>query len=142
MGRPPTPPSGSDANKLRSVPGQGHEGFEMQLLAGSISLAELRPLVHLALHVIVPGLVAVIWYRERWFSAWLWLLAGWQIDLDHLLADPVYSPGRCSLGFHPLHTAPAVLVYGLLTVPKRTRLLGLGLMIHIALDAIDCWMMH
>jgi len=27
-------------------------------------------------------------------------------------------------------------------VPKKTRLVGIGLMIHIALDAIDCWWMH
>jgi hypothetical protein len=111
-------------------------------MVDSISVSELRPMVHLGLHVIVPALVAGIGYRKRWFRAWLWLLAGWLIDLDHLLADPVYSPARCSIGFHPLHTAPAILAYGLLTLPARTRLLGLGLLIHIALDAVDCWMIH
>ncbi len=102
---------------------------------------ELRPIVHLLLHAAVPAAVALVWYRERWFQSWCWLMAGLLIDLDHLLADPIYSPGRCSIGFHPLHTAPAVLVYAVLTVPRRTRLLGVGLLIHIGLDALDCvWM--
>jgi len=64
------------------------------------------------------------------------------IDLDHLLADPVYAPGRCSIGFHPLHTAPAIGVYALLTLPRRTRVVGIGLLIHIGLDALDCLLMH
>jgi hypothetical protein len=102
----------------------------------------LRPTIHLLLHVLVPAAVALIWYRDRWLRAWLWMLAGWLIDLDHLLADPVYAPGRCSIGFHPLHTAPAIFVYGLLLVPRQTRLLGLGLMIHIGLDALDCVLMR
>lgn len=107
----------------------------------SITSLEMRPLIHLALHIFVPALVAIIFYRKRWLSSWLWLVAGWIIDLDHLLADPIYSPGRCSIGFHPLHTTPAIAVYTLLLAPQRTRLLGLGLLIHIGLDAIDCWCM-
>ena len=82
----------------------------------SLSELELRPLLHLALHIAVPGVVAAICYRDRW----------------------VYAPGRCSIGFHPLHTVPAIFAYGLLGVWRRTRLLGLGLLIHIALDALDC----
>lgn len=103
---------------------------------------ELRPLLHLALHIAVPGVVAAIWYRDCWIRAWLWLLAGWVIDLDHLLADPIYAPGRCSIGFHPLHTVPAIFAYGMLGVWRRTRLLGLGLLIHIGLDALDCLLMR
>lgn len=99
---------------------------------------ELRPALHLVLHAAVPAAVALVWYRDRWLQAWCWLMAGWLIDLDHLLADPIYSPGRCSIGFHPLHSAPAILGYTLLTLPRRTRLLGMGLLIHIGLDAFDC----
>lgn len=102
---------------------------------------EIRPLVHLLLHAVVPLAVALIWYRKRWWQACLWMLAGWLIDIDHLLADPVYEAGRCSIGFHPLHTAPAIGVYALLSVPRRTRLLGIGLVIHIVLDFVDCLMM-
>ena len=98
----------------------------------------LRPILHLVLHVAVPAGVAALWYRKTWLRAWLWMMAGWLIDVDHLLADPVYAPDRCGIGFHPLHTAPAVALYALLTVPRRTRLLGIGLLIHIGLDALDC----
>ena len=103
---------------------------------------ELHPLVHLALHAAVPLTIALVWFRPRWRRAWLWMLAGWLIDLDHLLADPVYVPDRCSLGLHPLHTAPAALAYGLPTAWPRTRLLGLGLLIHLGLDGVDCLLMR
>ena len=53
----------------------------------------------------VAGFVADQFIRASWL--------GWLIDLDHLLADPVYAPDRCSIGFHPLHTAPAVVLLGL-----------------------------
>ena len=61
------------------------------------------------------------------------------VDLDHLLANPIYDPNRCSIGFHPLHTTFPVIVYVLLTLFSKTRLVGLGLVIHMALDYIDCY---
>lgn len=60
------------------------------------------------------------------------------VDLDHLLADPIYDPNRCGIGFHPLHTYPAIVAYVLLLIPGATRLPALGLVIHMALDASDC----
>ncbi len=68
-------------------------------------------------------------------------MAGMLVDVDHLLADPVYDPLRCSMGFHPLHTWPFVIVYIVLTLVPRTRLLGIGLIIHMLLDTIDCLQM-
>ena len=98
---------------------------------------QLMPVLHLVLHVAVPAAVAFAFYPHR-RRAFLWMLAGWLIDVDHLLAEPIYAPGRCSIGFHPLHTAPAILAYLLLLLPRRARPLGIGLLIHIVLDAIDC----
>ena len=63
------------------------------------------------------------------------------IDLDHLLANPIFDPNRCSINFHPLHSYYAMVVYLLLLVPKSTRLVGLGLVIHIIADTADCWLM-
>jgi hypothetical protein len=94
--------------------------------------------LHLVLHVAVPGAVALLFFRSQWRRAWLIMVATMLVDLDHLLADPIYDPGRCSIGFHPLHTWPAILIYVGLTVPRKTRLVGLGLVIHMALDALDC----
>ena len=97
-------------------------------------------MLHLVLHVAVPGLVAVVFFRPTWQLAWLVMLLTMLVDLDHLVATPIYDPARCSIGFHPLHTAPAIALYALLALPKRTRLVGLGLLIHMALDGLDCLM--
>jgi hypothetical protein len=97
--------------------------------------------LHLVLHVVVPGAVALLFFRSRWRRAWLIMLATMLVDLDHLLAHPIYDPGRCSIGFHPLHSYPAIAVYVLLTLPPKTRLVGLGLVIHMALDGLDCLLM-
>ena len=63
------------------------------------------------------------------------------VDLDHLWADPIYDPNRCSIGLHPLHTFPAILVYCALLAVPRARLVAWGLLIHMALDASDCMRM-
>ena len=67
-------------------------------------------------------------------------MCGLLIDVDHLLADPVYDPNRCSIGFHPLHTALPIALYGLLLLHPKTRLVGIGLCIHIVLDIGDCYL--
>ncbi len=60
------------------------------------------------------------------------------IDLDHLLADPIYDPLRCSINFHPLHGFIPISLYFLLCFPKNTRYIGIGLVIHMIFDSIDC----
>lgn len=80
-------------------------------------------------------------FPRRWAYSALVMSATIAVDLDHLLADPLYDPLRCSIGFHPLHTLFPVLAYLLLCfVPRPTwiRLAGLGLVIHMLLDAADC----
>lgn len=94
--------------------------------------------IHLLLHAAVPGVVAYLFYQPAWKKTWLVMLAAMLVDLDHLLADPIYDPERCSIGFHPLHSYPAIAVYVALLVPPITRLPALGLVIHMALDALDC----
>lgn len=100
-------------------------------------------------------LVALTFYRPGWRAVAAILIATMLVDVDHLLADPIYDPERCSIGFHPLHTAPAIAFYVALaglpfvlksqandTGPKPTvrtlHLIGLGLLIHMALDLGDC----
>ena len=60
------------------------------------------------------------------------------VDLDHLLANPIYDPTRCSIGFHPLHTEIPIAIYCVLSFFPKTRLIGLGLLIHMVLDSVDC----
>lgn len=69
------------------------------------------------------------------------LLAGIAIDLDHLLADPIFDPNRCSIDFHPLHGYWAIAVYTSLLFFKRTRIIGIALLIHILADVTDCWLL-
>ena len=99
-------------------------------------------IIHLVLHVAVPALVAWFWARRveerRFVMVLAVLLLTMLVDLDHLLADPIYDPGRCSIGFHPLHTWPAILGYGALTLWRPGRVVGVGLLIHMALDGVDC----
>ncbi|MEE9566147.1 MAG: DUF6122 family protein, partial [Desulfobacteria bacterium] len=54
------------------------------------------------------------------------------------LANPVYDPQRCGIGFHPLHSYLAIVVYLAMTILPKTRLFAIGLIIHVLLDAVDC----
>lgn len=93
------------------------------------------------LHLAVPGVVAKLGYPQKWWQAWMIMVATMAVDLDHLLATPLYDPNRCSIGFHPLHTYPAIAIYSLLLIFPKLRLIAIGLLIHMALDGIDCiWM--
>lgn len=94
--------------------------------------------IHLLLHMLVPGGVACLLFRSKWRRAWGVMLLTMLVDLDHLLANPIFDPGRCSVGFHPLHSVPAIIGYGALSVFPRTRLVGIGLLIHMALDFTMC----
>ena len=60
------------------------------------------------------------------------------VDLDHLLANPVYDPNRCSINFHPLHSYTAIFLYIILTAFPKSRLIGLGLLLHMGIDLTDC----
>ena len=82
--------------------------------------------------------MARVWYGNRWLSSYATMMAAMIIDLDHLLADPIYDPDRCSIGFHPLHQYPAIGIYIVMCFFRKTRLFGIGLVIHMVLDATDC----
>jgi hypothetical protein len=98
----------------------------------------LLPLLHLVLHVIVPGVTARLAYRKIWLKAWLIMLLTMLVDLDHLLASPVYDPDRCGIGFHPLHSYPAIGAYLLLLLVPKLRIVGVGFLLHMGLDYLDC----
>lgn len=115
-------------------------------------------MIHILLHFIVPLGIAFLFFRSKWKMAFIWMILTMLVDLDHVVADPVYDPDRCSIGFHPLHTIPYILGYfftflstwgymhfyekredGTEFVNIRTvHWVALGLIIHMALDALDC----
>lgn len=130
-------------------------------------LNDNRAIIHLVLHVLLPLLVAVVYVmwaagrgkhelKRHFVWAFALMMVTMAVDIDHLLAVPIYAPNRCSILFHPLHTVWPMVVYGLMllwplllrissrTIQKRDAViawLGAGLVIHMVLDALDClWM--
>ena len=101
----------------------------------------LREVLHYGIHLLLPVLIGVLAYPGRRQKAVLILLSGLLIDLDHLLADPVFDPNRCSIGFHPLHSYLALGIYTALLFQKQTRIFGIALLIHILADSVDCWLL-
>lgn len=101
----------------------------------------LQPVLHYGIHIFLPLCAAFILYKHLWKYAYFIMLLTMLIDLDHLLATPIFDATRCSIGFHPLHSYIAIGIYLLLIIPRKTRLLGLGLIIHITADTVDCLFM-
>lgn len=130
-----------------------------------------RATIHMLLHVLVPVLAlygvrlilgpkaekqkALGW--QSWLSNPLVImLLTMLVDIDHLLANPIYSANRCSILFHPLHTLWPMIAYATMLIwpllksvsayplTLKDRLIGwvgAGLVIHMLLDGLDClWM--
>ena len=60
------------------------------------------------------------------------------IDLDHLFAEVVFDPMRCSLTTHLLHSWEAAVFYLILCFVARVRALGYGALLHLLVDAPNC----
>ena len=93
--------------------------------------------IHYSLHFIAPLGIARL-YSKDWKRAYYVLLGTMLVDIDHLLATPIFDPHRCSIGFHPLHSYYAILIYFFLLFRKRSRLVAIGLLFHMFTDALDC----
>ncbi len=98
----------------------------------------LQTLIHYTLHLLVPGGIAFVFFRKEWKKAWLIMLATMLVDVDHLLATPIFDANRCSINLHPLHTYWAMVVYVMLLFFKKTRIIAVGLLFHLLTDYIDC----
>lgn len=70
------------------------------------------------------------------------------VDLDHLLATPMFDPNRCSINYHPLHSYWAIalyivmcfLPYQRLGLPWWLRAIGIGLVFHMFTDFQDYYL--
>ena len=93
-------------------------------------------MLHILIHFIVPAIVVALCFRQNWKRAYLILIATMMVDIDHIFANPIYDPERCSVGFHPLHQPWFIALYIVLCFVPKTRLIGIGLMIHMILDSI------
>jgi|TARA_B100001142_G_scaffold21540_1_gene19861 hypothetical protein len=99
----------------------------------------LEEMLHISLHLVVPLVVVGLFFKKDWKIAYFIMLSTMLVDLDHLLANPIYDPNRCSIGFHPLHQPWFIAFYFILSFYPKTRFIGVGLVIHMVLDAIDCY---
>lgn len=101
---------------------------------------ELQTIIHYGLHFLALGIIAWFFFRQRWKNAWLIMLATMVVDLDHLLANPIFDPSRCGIGFHPLHSYYAIVFYFLLILIPNIyiRIIAVGLLFHMFTDFQDC----
>ncbi|NJB82408.1 DUF6122 family protein [Wenyingzhuangia aestuarii] len=101
-------------------------------------MLSIKFIVHYSLHFLAPGLIAYFYNPVKWKKYWLALIGTMLIDLDHLLATPIFDPNRCSVGYHPLHSFPIIYLYLFLLIPKKTRLVAIGIIFHLLTDLTDC----
>jgi len=90
------------------------------------------------MHFLVPGLIAYLFFRNDWKKVWLIFTLTMLVDVDHLLATPLFEANRCSINFHPLHSYYAILIYIALLIPSKTRIIAIGLLFHMVTDSVDC----
>lgn len=99
----------------------------------------MQSLIHYTLHLLFPAVIAFVFFRKNWIKAYIILLCTMLIDVDHLLANPIFEANRCSIGLHPLHSLYFIPVYaGLLFLKKPYCIIGIGLLFHLFTDFIDC----
>ena len=84
----------------------------------------IRSYLRLGFLILVLAMIVAIFFREKFLRAWIKMTTTMLVDLDHLLADPVCDPERCSIGFHPLHQYPAIATYGILLIWPKLRLVA------------------
>ncbi|MFZ4768960.1 MAG: DUF6122 family protein [Ferruginibacter sp.] len=95
--------------------------------------------IHYFLHLIFPLFIAWLFYRQQYIKIGGIFLLTMLVDLDHLLATPIFDPNRCSIGFHPLHSYIAIGLYVAMLVPAKSRVVAIGLLMHMGTDLLDCY---
>jgi len=97
-------------------------------------------LIHYGFHFVIPLIISIVFFKKNWKTVYLVFLLSMLIDLDHLLANPIFDKNRCSINFHPLHSYTAIGFYILGIFFNKTRILSIALLLHILADYIDCYL--
>jgi len=103
-------------------------------------MIDLKFTIHYSLHFIAPFLIAFFFFRKKWKLVFLIFLVSMLVDVDHLLANPIFDENRCSINFHPLHSYIAIGGYFIALFFKRIRILAIALLFHMATDYLDCYL--
>ena len=102
----------------------------------------MQLIIHYFLHLVFPLAIAYLFFRKDWLKVYFILLLTMLVDLDHLLATPLFQADRCSIAYHPLHSYYAMIGYIILLFLRRPfRIVGIGLLFHMATDFLDCLLM-
>src|SRR5687767_4664054 len=88
-------------------------------------------LLHYFFHFIFPAFIAYYFFNKQWKKIYLVFLLTMIVDLDLLLAVPIFQNCRCSINFHPLHSYIACSIYILQLFHRRTRIIAIGLLMHM-----------
>jgi hypothetical protein len=90
--------------------------------------------------------IALVFFRKNWKKAYLLMLVTMLVDVDHLFATPIFEEGRCSIGFHLLHSYPMIALYflGVVFLKGNYKIVAIGLLFHMFTDFQDyyfwkCW---
>ena len=97
-------------------------------------------IIHYSLHFLVPLIISYVFFKGKWRVVYLIFLRSMLVDLDHLLANPIFVENRCSINFHPLHSYIAIGIYTIGLLFKKTRIVAIALLFHILTDFIDCYL--
>ena len=100
----------------------------------------LQSFIHYGFHFLGPLIIALVFFKSKWKIAFLIMISTMLIDLDHLIANPIFQENRCSINFHPLHTYFACGIYFTGLFFKKTRVIALALLFHMLTDFIDCYL--
>ena len=96
--------------------------------------------IHYSLHFIFPLLISLVFFKSKWKKVYLIFLLSMLVDLDHLLANPIFQENRCSINFHPFHSYIAIGIYFVGLFFSKTRILAIVLLFHMLTDLIDCYL--
>ena len=103
----------------------------------------MQAIIHYFLHLGFPLIIALLFFKKEWKKVYFILIATMLVDVDHLLATPIFQANRCSIGYHYLHSYPAIIAYvGMLFLKKPYHIIGIGLLLHMVTDFIDCLFMY
>ncbi|MFL3660702.1 MAG: DUF6122 family protein [Polaribacter sp.] len=100
----------------------------------------LKLILHYGCHFVLPLFISVVFFKRKWKQVFLIFLCSMLVDLDHLLATPIFENSRCSINYHPLHSYTAISCYAIGLFFKKTRILCIALLLHMITDYIDCYL--
>ena len=97
-------------------------------------------ILHYSLHFFLPLIIAILFFKKEWKKVYVIMLLTMIVDLDHLLANPIYQADRCSINFHPLHSYYAIGLYFIMSFFRKPyNVIGIGLVLHMIADYTDCF---